>query len=155
MAVSSLFQSLPKATRESMKDLPDVVDGLEADAQRLRGQVDEFNDLLAMAGGVEDDPSLDHEDTLAGQRYRAAKRVRAARDEAQKQFSETVAALEKLRIDLLRMRTGTVNLESVTTNLGSARELGAQIQLLLDAHREIERELKPSLTGSYEAGLRD
>ncbi len=47
------------------------------------------------------------------------------------------------------MRAGTVNLESVTTNLGTARELGAQIDRLLKAHREIEQELKPSLTGEH------
>jgi serine/threonine-protein kinase len=151
MAVSSLFQSLPKATRDEMADLPDVLESLETDARRLRSQVDEFDQLLALAGDVEGDQSLVREDSLAGQRYRAAARIRSARDEAQKRFSDTVAALENLRVDLLRMRAGTVNLESVTTNLGAARDLGGQIDRLLEAHREIERDLKPTLTGEREA----
>ena len=151
MAVSSLFQSLPKATRDEMADLPDVLESLETDARRLRSQVDEFDQLLALAGDVESDQSLVREDSLAGQRYRAAARIKSARDEAQKRFSDTVAALENLRVDLLRMRAGTVNLESVTTNLGAARDLGGQIDRLLEAHREIERDLKPTLTGEHQA----
>ncbi len=154
MAVSGLFQSLPKATRDEMADLPDVLESLETDARRLRSQVDEFDQLLALAGDVASDQSLVREDSLAGQRYRAAARIRSARDEAQKRFSDTVAALENLRVDLLRMRAGTVNLESVTTNLGAARDLGRQIDRLLEAHREIERDLKPTLTGEYEAQSR-
>ena len=149
MAVSSLFQSLPKATRESMDDLPDVVAHLGADAHRLRSQVDEFDALLAVAEEGGTGRSLAADDSLAGQRHRAAQRIREARDEAQKRFSQTVAALETLRIDLLRMRAGTVNLASVTANLGTARKLGAQIDRLLKAHREIEDALKPSLTGEH------
>lgn len=149
MAVSSLFRSLPKATRDSMDDLPDVVAHLGADAHRLRSQVDEFDALLAVAeeGGTSGSHAAG--DPLAEQRHRAAERIREARDEAQKRFSQTVAALETLRIDLLRMRAGTVNLASVTANLGTARQLGAQIDRLLKAHREIEDDLKPSLTGEH------
>jgi hypothetical protein len=40
------------------------------------------------------------------------------------------------------MRAGSVDVESVTANLGSARDLGAQIDRLLAAHEEIEAELK-------------
>ena len=53
------------------------------------------------------------------------------------------------------MRAGTVNLESVTSNLGAARELGAQIDRLLKAHREIEDTLKPHLTGEHEQRTTD
>jgi hypothetical protein len=140
MAVSSLFESLPKATRSGMPDLPEVVESLEADAQRLRDQINGFDDLLAVA---ETSPSsVRREDSLAGQRQRAIDHIRSAREEAQHRFSETVAALEKLRVDLLRMRAGSVDVESVTANLGSARDLGAQIDRLLAAHEEIEEQLK-------------
>jgi hypothetical protein len=140
MAVSSLFESLPKAMRSGMPDLPDVVESLEADAQRLRDQINGFDDLLAVA---ETSPSsVRREDSLAGQRQRAIDHISSAREEAQHRFSETVAALEKLRVDLLRMRAGSVDVESVTANLGSARDLGAQIDRLLAAHEEIEAELK-------------
>jgi hypothetical protein len=139
MAVSSLFESLPKALRAGMSDLPEVVESLEADAQRLREQINGFDNLLAVA---ETSPSaVRGEDSLAGQRQRAIDRIRSAREEAQRRFSDTVAALEKLRVDLLRMRAGSADVESVTANLGSARELGAQIDRLLTAHEEIEQEL--------------
>ncbi|MCZ6917549.1 MAG: serine/threonine-protein kinase [Gemmatimonadetes bacterium] len=142
VAVSGLFHSLPKATRESMADLPGIVEKLEADAHRLRLQVEEFDELLSMAGNAGAAPATSDEDSLAGQRHRATERIRAARDKAQRQFAQTVAALENLRVDLLRMRAGTMNLESVTANLGTAQELGAQIDRLLDAHSDIEASLE-------------
>jgi serine/threonine-protein kinase len=139
MAVSSLFESLPKAVRAGMSDLPEVVESLEADAQRLRDQINGLDDLLAV--GETSPSAVRGEDSLAGQRQRAVDRIRSAREEAQRRFSDTVAALEKLRVDLLRMRAGSADVESVTANLGSARELGAQIDRLLTAHEEIEEEL--------------
>ena len=141
MAVDSLFRSLPEATRKSMPDLPDVVQQLEGDAQRLRSQLDELENLLATSGMSESPPARgDH--SLAGQRQGAVDRIRRVRDEAQRRFSDTVAALERLRIDLLRIRAGSTNVDSVTANLGSARDLGAQIDRLLAAHEEIDRELE-------------
>ena len=62
------------------------------------------------------------------------------RDEAQQRFRDAVAALETLRVDLLKMLSGSTNLTSVTTNLGNARELAADIDLLLKGQAEV-REL--------------
>jgi len=49
-----------------------------------------------------------------------------------------VAALETLRVDLLRLTAGTVAIDAVTTRLGTAREVAADIERLLEAREEVD-----------------
>ena len=137
IAIASLYESLPKEARHALPDLQDVARGLEDDAQRMRERVNELNQLLEESGDAESDPAAETADTLAGQRHRAAKRIGEQRDEAQQRFRDTVAALETLRVDLLKMLAGSTTLSSVTTNLGNARELAADIDRLLEGQVEV------------------
>jgi hypothetical protein len=138
MAVASMFESLPKEIRVTMEDLPDVVAGLESDAQRMRDRIDDFNSMLQQTGsavsvdGVSDASEVE-------KRSSAAMRIEELRDEARKRLAESVAALENLRVDLLRLRAGTAKLESVTTKLGKARELADQVDRLLEGQLEVEK----------------
>lgn len=140
MAVAGLFESLPKETRRELGNLPEVVQGLEEDAQRMRARVEELSEVLghASTAAAHDDP----DSPLHAKRHKAVDDIRNARDQAQHRLTEAVAALENLRVDLLRMRAGTVNLESVTASLGAARELAAEVDRLLAGHEEIERSLR-------------
>jgi len=52
-----------------------------------------------------------------------------------------VKALETIRLNLLRLHAGSGSVQSLTTDLGLAREVAAEISLLLAGRREIEREL--------------
>ncbi len=144
MAVEALFEALPKESRVALADLPDVVRGLEADAQSMRNKIEEIDTLLANAGEERSDPRAQTTATLEVSRQHAVARLQNAHDAAQRRLAEAVAALENLRIDLLRMHAGTANLESVTQNLGSARELATHIDRLLDGHGEIEESLRGS-----------
>jgi hypothetical protein len=141
MAVESLFQSLPKETQASLQDLPEIVAGLEADAQRMRDRIEDFNSMLQHAG-----PSLDaqgNNDALdVEKRSSAAVRIEKLRDEARQRLAESVAALENLRVDLLRLRAGTAKLESVTTKLGKARDIAEQVDRLLEGQLEVEKLLE-------------
>jgi hypothetical protein len=106
----------------------------------MRARVEELSEVLghATTAAAHDDP----DSPLEAERRQAVEGIRNARDEAQRRLTEAVAALENLRVDLLRMRAGTVNLESVTASLGSARELAAEVDLLLAGHEEIEQALR-------------
>jgi serine/threonine-protein kinase len=141
MAVASLFESLPKETRASMEDLPQVVAGLEADAQRMRDRIDDFNSLLQHAGH-DTSRSAEHDVSGIEKRSSAAVRIEELRDEARQRLAESVAALENLRVDLLRLRAGTAKLESVTTKLGKARDLAEQVDRILEGQLEVERLLE-------------
>src|SRR6266568_360642 len=70
--------------------------------------------------------------------------VRRLEQDAQRmrqRLEDTVKALETIRLNLLRLHAGSGSVQSLTTDLGLAREVAADINLLLEGRREIEREL--------------
>jgi hypothetical protein len=128
-AVVSLYEALPPATRRSMSDLCDVVRGLEDDAQRMRRLVEECTDALQFTAA--------HGSVPAEKRVEVRQRIDGLRDQAQQRMQDAVAALETLRLDLLRLSAGTLEVASVTSRLGTAREVAADIQRLLEAQEEV------------------
>jgi serine/threonine-protein kinase len=144
LVVEGLFESLPKSARAALGDLPGVVHALESDAQRMRERVRELDGLLADAGPA--DPGNE-------QARQVAELLRASRQEAVRRLGETVAALEKLRIDLVRLRAGSVTLEGVTANLGAARELSEQVQRLVAGYEDVARLTRRSAAGSAPSAL--
>ncbi len=126
----SLYEALPPATRRSMPDLRDVVRGLEDDAQRMRHLVDECTDALQFSAA--------HGSVPAERRVDVQQRITGLRDQAQRRMQDAVAALETLRLDFLRLSAGTIEVASVTSRLGTAREVAADIQRLLEAQEEVQ-----------------
>ena len=119
VAASELFAALPKAYREQFAELPAVVAALEARAAEARAELD----LVAMlapseAGGAE---------LLAGRKQAAAAHL-----------AESVAALEGIRLDLLRLHAGAADLAPLTTLLDAARLIGEDLGRLAEAQQEVE-----------------
>ena len=108
LAAEQLYAALPKATRRELGDLPAVIHRLEADAQRMRARLEELQDAV---GG--------------------------ARETVQLRLAETVAALENVRLALLRLSSGTGTVQSLTTDLAAARAVGEAVDLLLQGQREV------------------
>jgi len=146
-ATDHLFDALPKASRRELAALPDTVRRLEADAGRLRDSIVKLDDQLAVfeRGG----------DALADvERTRVADELRATRTLAADRLATTVAALENIRLDLLRLQMGSAGIESVTASLDAARRVGDQIAESIAAQAAVEqllREERPAL----EAGSED
>jgi eukaryotic-like serine/threonine-protein kinase len=140
-AILGLFEALPRETREALPELPDVVHRLEDDAQKMRMRVDEMAELLTHSDDAAPSDTLP-DAWLDTRRAHAVERITEARDEAQRRLTHTVAALENLRLDLLRMRAGAVALDSVTASVGEAAELAEQVDRLLAGHGEIEQALR-------------
>jgi serine/threonine-protein kinase len=123
MAVGDLFAALPKPYRDDLSDLPDVVERLELHAAAARARVDELNGLLAVGGSDIVTPETEN--------------LIAARDAAKRELGDSIAALEAVRLDLLRLHGGAVDLRPITTVLEAARELGEQLDRLNRANREV------------------
>ena len=119
VAASELFAALPAAQREQLAGLPATVAALEARAQAARAELDQLAALAA--AGPEDAPAL-------------AARQRAA----QAHLADSVAALEGVRLDLLRLHAGASDLAPLTTLLEAARQLGEEAGRLADAQREVD-----------------
>jgi hypothetical protein len=131
-ATDHLFEALPKASRRQLAALPETVRRLEGDAGKLRVSIAALDDQLAAFERGNDTP---HE----GQRAHMAEELRGARTLATQRLGMTVAALETIRLDLLRLQMGSAGLESVTASLDAARQIGDQIAGSVAAQREVER----------------
>jgi serine/threonine-protein kinase len=128
VAASDLFDRLPTAYREHLPDLPQIVDRLEAHAAAARARIEELDALTSLAGS----------ESPAGRGT-----VMAARDAAKRELAESVAALEAVRLDLLRLHGGAIDLQPITTALDAARELGDELDRLQEAQREVNLVVPP------------
>jgi serine/threonine-protein kinase len=138
MAAEQLYESLPGASRQALHDLPAVLRRLQDDAQDLRKRYDEIQSALADAGDAATTPAYAD--------------VRAVRDEIHARLADAVAALETMRLNLLRLHAGAASVEGVTTHLQLAAEVSDQVARLVAAHAEVEQALRfPRLTASTPA----
>jgi serine/threonine-protein kinase len=66
-------------------------------------------------------------------------RVRRLRGNGQEvRLGEALGALEVIRFDLLRLHGGVGTVDGLTADLGAARQIGEQVDALLEAHREAD-----------------
>ncbi len=119
VAASELFAALPKAYREQFAELPAIVAALEEAAAAARAEIDA---IAAIAPSGSDAVVLD-----------------ARRQSAQTHLAESVAALEGIRLDLLRLHAGASDLAPLTTLMDAARRLGEDVNRLADAQQDVER----------------
>jgi serine/threonine-protein kinase len=137
MAAEQLYDSLPRDTRRQLRDLPDVLRRLERDAQRMRARLEELQQALADTGRAgSPDP------TIAARHDRLVTDLIAERDLVQQRLKDAVAALETIRLSLLRLHAGTGTVQSLTTDLGLARDIARDIAAQADGYLELERELQ-------------
>jgi serine/threonine-protein kinase len=127
VAAAELFAALPKEYREQLSELPAIVAALEARAAGARAEMDV---VAAMA------PSGSHDaDVLAARKKAAAT-----------QLAASVAALEGLRLDLLRLHAGAGDLQPLTTLIDAARLVGDDLGRLAEAQREVETAVRARRT---------
>jgi len=152
MAADQIFGSLPKDQRRELKELPELVKRLEAEAQAERARVDELN---AMIAGIRESTPTTGSSTLRGSDAGTALEDRQAqlrtdleakRDTASTRLAVCVAALENIRLDLLRLKAGVGTVDQLTADLAAARELHADVERALEAQREVEAALGMSKT---------
>ena len=119
VAASELFAALPEAWRDQLADLPATVEALEARAAEARAEIE----MLSALAPTES----------AGAEVLAARRAAAA-----EHLTASVAALEGIRLDLLRLHAGAGDLAPLTTLMDAVRNVGDDMRRLADAQREVE-----------------
>jgi eukaryotic-like serine/threonine-protein kinase len=119
VAASELFAALPQAYREQLAELPATVASLEAQAVAARAELD-LIDANAPSGSVD------------------AEALAARREAASVHLGESVAALEGIRLDLLRLHANASDLAPLTTLMEAARRIGEDMSRLAEAQREVE-----------------
>jgi serine/threonine-protein kinase len=119
VAASELFALLPKTYRDQLDELPATVAALEAHAAEARAELDV---IAALASSGSDDAEV----------------VAARRDKAKAHLAESVAALESIRLHLLRLHANATDLAPLTTLMKGARRIDDDVSRLADAKREVE-----------------
>jgi predicted Ser/Thr protein kinase len=148
MAAEGIYESLPKETRKQLRELPLVVKRLEADAASMRARVDELNGMMSGLGAESAAARslvLRSGDESGGLVSGEHDRLRAAlereRKKAAARLATSVAALENLRLDLMRLKAGVATLDELSADLAAARDIQAEIDLAIEAHREADAAL--------------
>ena len=129
VAASELFAALPKSYREQLAELPVTVEALEARAAEARAEIE----LIA---------------SLAGSSSSDAEVLEARRAAASKHLADSVAALEGIRLDLLRLHAGANDLAPLTTLIDAARVLGEDLNRLAEAQQEVDKATVPGRLGA-------
>ena len=132
-AAEDLYAELPPAIRAALPGLPDVLKRLELQARNVRARIEALEQSLAEAQqGAAPGAAPAHRDKLVTD-------LTAARDLTRIRLSETVAALETIRLDLLRLRTGAGSVDRITADLAAAGEIGETVDRLLAAGEEVDK----------------
>lgn len=119
VAASELFAGLPTEYRERLSEMPAIVAALEARAAEARAEMEV---LAAMAPLGSADAEV----------------LAARKKKAQAHLADSVAALEGIRLDLLRLHAGAGDLAPLTTLLDAARQIGEDLSRLAEAQQEVE-----------------
>ncbi|HSE51708.1 MAG TPA: hypothetical protein VLB00_05940, partial [Gemmatimonadales bacterium] len=132
-AAEDLYAELPPAIRAALPGLPDVLKRLEQQARNVRARIEELEQSLAEAQqGAAPGAAPAHRDQLVTD-------LTAARALARIRLSESVAALETIRLDLLRLRAGAGSVDRITADLAAAGEIGETVDRLLAAGEEVDK----------------
>ena len=118
VAAGELFAALPSGHREQLHELPAIVESLEATAAEARAEI-ELLGAMAPAG-------------------RDADLIAPRRAAAKERLAESVAALEGIRLDLLRLHGGANDLAPLTTLIDAAKRISEDLDRLAQAQQEVD-----------------
>ncbi len=128
LAAEQLYESLPRAVRRTLRDLPDLLRRLQGDAQALRARFDALNEAVSGGGAAGSDA--------------ARESARGARDLVQARLRDAVGALETIRLNLLRLHAGQATVSTLTTHIGVANALSDDVRRLIAAREAADAVLE-------------
>ena len=119
IAASELFAALPEPYRVELFELPAIIASLEARAAEARAEVD-----VVAALARPDSPD--------------AEVLERRRNDASANLASSVGALERIRLDLLKLHGGAGDLKPLTTLIEEAHLVADEVRRLAEAEQEVE-----------------
>ena len=135
-SAQALYDELPKPLRQSLGNVPAIIEQLERQARAMREQMAALDESIASAKSGQRSVQAD------GIQESVVADLTAARTRASERLKDLLSALEATRLDLLRLRAGQANADQITRTMTAARELGEDIERLLSARAEIDAALR-------------
>lgn len=132
-AADKIFDRLPKEIRRRFEEVPAVIERLEAVAKGLRKREESLSRAVAEAA-----PEAAPRSGLVAGRREAVGELETARDRARERLEDAVAALENLRLDLLRLHAGVGSPDDLTAALEKGREMGDAIDAELAGRSAVQ-----------------
>jgi serine/threonine-protein kinase len=126
LAVDDLWQAVTADTRAELGDVPALAHTLQAGAVELRELIDRLRDSERTLR--DDDPMLAD--------------LAAAREPLEQQHRRTVAALERVRLQLLRLLASHHHTADLTAELVAARAVESDLATQAAAHGAVRRMLR-------------
>ena len=137
-SAQALYDELPKPLRQSLGNVPALVDQLERQARAMREHMAALDESIVSARAGRPLGQLGElQESVVGD-------LTSARTRASERLADLLAALEATRLDLLRLRAGQGTPDQITHTMTAARELGDDVERLLSARAEIDAELRMS-----------
>jgi serine/threonine-protein kinase len=124
----ALFRALPAADRARLDGVEQALTRLRRRAVQLHQQDEKLGAALAEVGGTGD-----------ARRDGVRRELEDEQRSARTALGETVATLDALRLDLLRLRAGTMTAEGMTEVLETVRRVGVEVDARLEAIRELRQ----------------
>lgn len=137
-SAQALYDELPKPLRQSLGDVPATVQELERQAHAMREHIAALDEGMVSANAARGSVQVGEL-----QEFVVAD-LTAARSRASERLADLLAALEAIRLDLLRLRASQGTADQITQTMAAARELGDDIERLLSARAEIDAALRIS-----------
>ena len=137
-AAEGLFDTLPPVVRAQLGAGRGVIERLRAQIAALRQREEQLEAALAQAGdphATTASPGLANTpQTLLDRRIELTKDLERARRDAATRRASAVAALENIRLQLLRLRTGLGSSADLTADLQAAHEIERQINAIIEVN---------------------
>src|SRR5215208_5163981 len=122
LAADALYETLPRTAKRELREVPTIIRRLEGEAGAMRAEIARLDRSIGELG--------------------------TARERACRRLGIAVAALESIRLDLLRLQAGTASVETITGVLDGARRMSREVEILVESQEGAARAAPPPLTAS-------
>jgi hypothetical protein len=150
-AAEAIFDTLERHVRRQLAEVPGVLARLQAHAENLRLRLEELERTRSEAGSLgrasrstwRTGGGGTHEQVRT-RAEQLADSLDSAGDDARDKLAAVVAAMESIRLNLLRLRAGIGTPGDLSADLEAAREIERAVDALLAGRREADEVRRPA-----------